>query len=123
MGSSQAGFRGACIATAAVVLPSFCIILLIMALLKKALKNPCVQAVLRGVKPCMIGIILATGVYMILRNCLGYWGSISVDLTAVILTAVLAGINFGSKKLMKKGLSPIGLIGLSAVAGILIYGL
>ena len=68
VGSSQAGFPGALIATAAVVLPSFLIILLIMILLKKLLKNKYVQAVLRGLKPCMIGIILATGIYMIIRN-------------------------------------------------------
>ena len=48
VGNSQAGFLGALIATAAVVLPSFIIILLIMLLLKKLLKNPYVQAVLRG---------------------------------------------------------------------------
>jgi chromate transporter len=123
VGSSQAGFWGALIATAAVVLPSFIIILLIMVYLKKLLRNPYMQAVLRGVKPCMIGIILATGIYMILRNCLGGFDSISVDLTAVMMTAMLAGIYFGSKKVMKKGLSPMGLIGISAVAGILIYGL
>jgi chromate transporter len=123
VGNSQAGFWGSLIATAAVVLPSFIIILLIMVLLKKLLRNPFVQAVLRGVKPCMIGIILATGIYMILRNCLGGFDSISVDLTAVMMTAMLAGIYFGSKKVMKKGLSPIGLIGISAVTGILIYGL
>lgn len=61
VGSSQAGFWGALIATTAVVLPSFTIILLIMVLLKKLLKNPYVQAILRGMKPCIIGIILATG--------------------------------------------------------------
>ena len=66
VGSSQAGFWGALIATAAVVLPSFIIILLIMVLLKKLLKNPYVQAILRGLKPCIIGIILATGIFMIL---------------------------------------------------------
>lgn len=123
VGGSQAGFWGALIATAAVVLPSFIIILLIMVLLKRMLKNPYMQAVLRGVKPCMVGIILATGIYMILRNCLGDFDSISVDLTAVMMTAMLAGIYFCSKKVIKKGLSPIGLIGISAVTGILIYGL
>ena len=123
VGSSQAGFWGALIATAAVVLPSFIIILLIMVYLKKLLRNPYMQAVLRGVKPCMVGIILATGVYMILRNCFGDLGSITVDLTAVMMTAVLSAVYFGSKRVMKKGLSPIGLIGISAVAGILIYGL
>lgn len=40
VGSSQAGFSGALIATTAVVLPSFIIILLVMVLLKKLLKNP-----------------------------------------------------------------------------------
>ena len=102
VGSSQAGFWGALIATAAVVLPSFIIILLIMVYLKKLLRNPYMQAVLRGEKPCMVGIILATGVYMILRNCFGDLGSITVDLTAVMMTAVLSAVYFGSKRVMKK---------------------
>ena len=123
VGSSQAGFAGALIATAAVVLPSFVIILLIMILLKKLLKNPYVQAVLRGLKPCIIGIILATGVYMILQHCVGSLGAFSFNLTATALTAFLAAIYFGSRKVIKNGISPIGLIGVSALAGILIYGL
>ena len=62
IGSSQAGFPGALIATIAVVLPSFIIILLIMILLKKLLKNPFVQAILRGLKPCIIGILYSRNV-------------------------------------------------------------
>lgn len=123
VGSSQAGLAGALIATAAVVLPSFVIILLIMILLKKLLKNPYVQAVLRGVKPCIIGIILATGIFMILQHCIGSVFDASFDMTAIIMTAVLALIYFGSTKVTKKGLSPIGLIGVSAVAGVIVYGL
>ena len=123
VGSSQAGFLGALIATTAVVLPSFVIILLITALLKKLLKNPYIQAVLRGVKPCMIGVILATGVYMILHNCLGSVTTLSPDTTAVIMTAALAAVYFGSRKIMKNGISPIALIAISAVAGIMVYGL
>ena len=123
VGSSQAGLAGALIATAAVVLPSFVIILLIMILLKKLLKNPYVQAVLRGVKPCIIGIILATGIFMILQHCIGSVSDASFDMTAIIMTAVLALIYFGSTKVTKKGLSPIGLIGVSAVAGVRVYGL
>ena len=123
VGSSQAGLAGALIATAAVVLPSFVIILLIMILLKKLLKNPYVQAVLRGVKPCIIGIILATGIFMILQHCIGSISDASFDMTAIIMTAVLALIYFGSTKVTKKGLSPIGLIGVSAVAGVIVYGL
>jgi chromate transporter len=121
-GSSRAGFSGAALATLAVVLPSFVIILLVMVLLKKLLKNPYVQAVLRGMKPCIAGIILGTGVHMIFRNCAGTLREFKPDLTAMMLTAGLAAVYFGSKKFPKRGLSPIGLIVLSALAGILIYG-
>ena len=122
VGSSQAGFWGALIATTAVVLPSFVIVLLIMVLLKKLLKNPYVQAVLRGLKPCIIGIILATGLYMILQRCFGSIQTFSADLTVILMTAVLSLIYFGSRKIIKGGISPIALIGISALAGVLVYG-
>ena len=122
VGGSQAGLPGALTATLAVVLPSFLIVLLVSTLLKTALKNPYVQAVLRGMKPCIAGIILATGVYLGFRNCAGTLDEFKPDLTAILLTAGLAAVYFGSKKFLKKGLSPIGLIVLSALAGILIYG-
>ena len=122
VGSTRAGLAGALVATLAVVLPSFLIILLVTALLKTALKNPYVQAVLRGLKPCMIGIILATGVYMIARN-----GLVRQDGTLLfkplLLTLGLAAVYFGSRKFLKKGLSPILLICLSALAGIAVYGI
>ena len=123
VGSSQAGFWGSLIATTAVVLPSFIIILLIMVLLKKLLKNPYVQAILRGLKPCIIGIILATGVYMILQHSVGTVTRLKINMTAILMTIALAAVYFGSRKVLKKGLSPIALIGISALAGIVIYGL
>ena len=45
------------------------IILLIMAAFKGLIKNERFKAVIDGIKPCVIGIILATGAYMILSNC------------------------------------------------------
>ncbi len=121
VGSSQAGLAGALAATLAVVLPSFLIILLVTALLKTALKNPYVQAFLQGVKPCMIGIILATGVYMILKN--GFvLRSGGLLLRPLLMTLGLGTVYFGSRKLRRGGLSPILLICLSALAGIVVYG-
>ena len=122
VGSSQAGILGAFIATFAVVLPAFIIILLIMVLLKTALKNPYVQAVLGGLKPCVIGIILAMGAYMILKNGIIVEEN-ALALRPLILTLVLGAIYFGSKKIWKGGMSPILLILLSAVAGIAAYGI
>ncbi len=122
VGNSQAGLPGSIIATFAVVLPSFIIILLITALLKTALKNEYVQAVLRGLKPCMIGIILATGVFMIVRNGLVIQDSRLLN-RPLILTLVLGAVYFGSRKLKKGGISPILLICVSAAAGIAAYGI
>ena len=122
IGSSQGGVFGALIATGAVILPAFVIILLLMVLLKKILDNPYVQAVLEGLKSCVIGVILATGAYMVFENVFSTSGAVRADWTALILTAVLAAIYYGSRKVLKKGISPVGLIGISALLGILVYG-
>jgi len=123
IGSSQAGFLGAFIATIAVVLPSFLIILLIMVLLKTVLKNKYFQAVLHGVKPCVIGIVLATGIYMIFKNCFGELTEININFQAIIITIILFTSLVGYKHITKKKLSPIKLIILSAVLGIITYGM
>ncbi len=123
IGSSQAGFPGAVIATLAVVLPSFLIILLVTALLKTALKNKYVQAVLRGLKPCVIGIVLATGIYMVLGNCFGTISAIKVNLQAIIITALLVASMLGYQHFARKKLSPILLIVISAIVGMAVYGI
>ena len=102
------------------VLPSFLIILLVTALLRTVLKNPWVQATLRGLKPCVIGIVLATGLCMVVKNCLPAG---SFDLHAAALTAALAAASLLSHKLRGKKLAPIPLIALSALLGLLFYGL
>ena len=121
IGSSQAGFLGASIATLAVVLPSFLIILLVTALLKTVLKNKYVQSILRGLKPCVIGIVLSTGIYMVLKNCFVTISDVTVNLNAVIISALLIASMFGYKHLKKKKLSPISLIILSAILGIIVF--
>ena len=118
IGSSQAGFLGALIATTAVILPSFIVILLVTALLKAALKNKFVQAALRGLKPCVVGIVLATGLYMVLSNCIP---AAAVDLKGILLTAAFLAINFLYPRITKKKLSPIALIAISAVIGVIVY--
>ena len=123
IGSSQAGFIGAVIATISVVMPSFVIILLISALLKTAIKNKYVQAVLRGLKPCVTGIILATGAYMLLGNCFGSVDNFTVNIKSIIIFLVLIISMMIYKLIAKKKLSPILLILLSAVAGIVVYGI
>lgn len=122
VGSSRAGVLGAILATVAVVLPSFVIILLVTALLTKVIKNRYVQAALCGMKPCIIGIILATGCFMIISNCFNLSDTGKVNLTEILLTIILSVIFFGSRKVLKKGISPILLIVISAVFGVIAYG-
>ena len=126
VGSSQAGLPGAILATLAVVLPSFIVILLITAALKNLLKHRLVQAELRGVKPCIIGIILATGGYMVIHNCIaareGMFTGPLLDWQAVGITAVLLAVCPLFRAVKKRNLSPVSLIFISACLGVLVYG-
>ena len=126
VGSSQAGLPGAILATLAVVLPSFIVILLITAALKNLLKHRLVQAALRGVKPCIIGIILATGGYMVIHNCIaareGMFTGPLLDWQAVGITTVLLAVCPLFRAVKKRSLSPVSLIFISACLGVLVYG-
>lgn len=121
VGSRQAGFLGAVLATAAVVTPSFFVILLVMSLLKGLLKNKYMLAALRGLKPCMIGIILATGTYMVFRCCFPSAKTPSADMPTVLENLVLLSVLVLYQKIRKRKLSPISLIVLSAVLGVIVY--
>ena len=88
--------------------------------MKTAMKNKYIQAVVRGLKPCIIGIVLATGVYMI---CINLLPAVSMpDVRALIMTVLLLAITYASKPVLKKKPSPIMLIVISAVLGVVVYG-
>ena len=116
VGSSQAGILGAFLATFAVVLPAFLIILGVVAIVDKFLGNPWVKAAMDGLKPGVIGVILATGISMIFSNVLV---DRTVDVKALIITGILGAMSIGSRLIRKKKISPIPLIGISAALGIL----
>ena len=124
VGAVKGGVIGAVIATLAVVMPAFFIILLIMVVFKKLLKNRYFIAILSGLRPAIIGIIAATGVYMIYKNIFltGNNASFAFDIKTAIFTAALAAAYFAAGKLRKKSVSPILLIAVSAVAGVFVYG-
>ncbi|MCR5702154.1 MAG: chromate transporter [Lachnospiraceae bacterium] len=120
VGSEKGGVLGAAIATTAVVLPAFFIILIIMTVMNKFLKNRFVKASLSCLKPCIIGIILVTGAIMILKNC-GLIFDGKIDILTIGLTCGIAIVYFGSRKFMKIAINPITLICLSAVVGVIAY--
>ena len=117
IGKAQAGFWGSVVATIAVILPAYLAILLVTGMLEKVMTSPKVKAVLQGLTPCIVGVILATGGYMLFSNC-----AASSDWQTVALAVLLAAIMIGYPKLTKKNLSPIAVILLSAVLGMVVYG-
>lgn len=119
IGSSQGGLPGAIVATVAVVLPSFFVILLVLGIIKNTLKNPYVQAMLRGMKPCIIGIILATGVSLSVHQCFPH--GLRPDPAALLLIGLLVLAGILHKRIRKKKLSSIILIVLSGLLGIILF--
>lgn len=122
--SSQGGFWGAVCATLGVILPSFCIILLIAALVRNLLKFAGVNAALEGIRPAVIGLILGTALTVGLGTLFGFSGvgtSFSPDWRAVGILGVLVGVHALCRRLRHKSPSPIFQILLAAGLGILLY--
>lgn len=68
VGSEQGGILGSFVATLGVVLPSFIIILIIASLIRNFLKHKGVQAFLGGIRPCVVGLILATALTLFMST-------------------------------------------------------
>lgn len=124
VGSTQGGVLGSLIATVGVVLPSFIIILLISAVLRNFLKYQGVQAFLRGVRPCVVALILATAVTMALSTLLDITtlrGGCALDARGMIILGILVAIALTFQKVRKKKPSPILMILISAGLGMVLY--
>ncbi|MBE6660759.1 MAG: chromate transporter [Ruminococcaceae bacterium] len=126
VGSTQGGILGSALATLGVVLPSFMIILIIAALIRNLLKYKGVQAFLGGIRPCVVGLILATALTMLMSTLFTFKNvdsTVIPDVRGLIIFSVIAAIAVISKKIRKKPLSPILLILISAGLGMLTYSL
>ena len=127
VGSSQAGILGSAAATLGVVLPSFIIILLISAVMKNFLKYKGVQAFLSGVRPCVVALILGTGISLLLSTLFDFKHitdyTPSADIRGIAIFAVVLVSSLIYKRVRGKKLSPILVIAISAVLGIILYSI
>ena len=126
VGSTKGGLLGSFLATLGVVLPAFIIMLIIASLIRNLLKYKGVQAVLGGIRPAVVGLIIATASTMILSSVLGLSISgFSLEIPELIknvaIFASVAGAATLYKKLKKKKISPILLILLSGVLGLVLF--
>lgn len=125
IGSSQGGFPGALCATLGVVLPSFCIILLIAALMRNLLKYAGVNAALGGIRPAVVGLILGTALTMALGTLFGFSAvgdSVVPDWRGLAILGILLALHALCRRFRHRPPSPILMILLSAGLGILLYG-
>lgn len=126
VGSAQGGILGSFLATLGVVLPSFIIILIIAALIRNFLKYKGVQAFLGGVRPCVVGLIVATALTMLVSTLFGFktvGDTPSPDVKAIVIFVIIAAVALVAKKIRKRPLSPIILILISAALGMGLYSL
>ena len=126
VGASEGGLFGAFCATLGVILPSFLIILLIAALIRGFLKLKLVRAALSGIRPCTIGLILATATTMLLSVLFGItslYGGFSPDVRAIAIFLALILFSFLFSRTKKKKPSPILMILISAGLGMLLYSI
>ncbi len=128
VGSTQGGVLGSALATLGVVLPAFTIMLMIASLIRNLLKYKGVQALLGGIRPAVVGLIIATASTMILSTVLGL-PSISEGFTLAIpdiiknigIFAAVVAVATVYKKIKKKKISPILLILFSGALGLILF--
>lgn len=125
VGKIVGGFWGSLIATIMVVLPAFLILLLLAKVLKKFKENKYVAAFLNGVKPVIMALIFCTGLVMVIQCFYVNFGNFNqpikfdwVSLVFVSCLIVMEAIYF---KIKKKPISPILLIAICAIVGMLVF--
>ena len=118
-GFDQAGVPGALIATLGVVLPSFLIMLIIPRLQRRWAGHNVIRMAMRGIKPCLAGVIVATGIHLFIQ-IVSSSEEISFDWKILLIMAALIAASFLFRKYKKKPISPILLIFLSIAIGMII---
>lgn len=124
-GVQTAGVLGALCSTIGVVLPSLIIITLIALLFASLMKKPAVGEVFSCVRSSVTGLLVAVLLSLFMLVLFGIssiydTSSASVDYIGLGLFAVLFGLSF--IKIKGRKISPIILILISAVLGLLCYG-
>ena len=121
IGFEQAGILGAIFATLGVVLPSFIIILFIAKAFSKFATNKYVQGFLKGVRPVVPGIILSVAITFVLKYVFYVedfdFSTFDVKLGSLVIFIVI----FAISRIWKKA-HPVYLVLISAVLGILFFG-
>ena len=107
---------GSATATFAVILPSFILLLIISRYFLKFQKHPVVMAVFSGLRPAVVGLLAAAA--LLLMNSENF-SSPTYDMRSFIISCLIFLVVFIATHRFK--ISPILMIVLSGVAGLLLY--
>ncbi len=110
------GVLGALFATLGVVLPSFIIILIIARLGDMLIQNRVAKNILSFFKPTIIGFIIVAALNVMLKAVFGDMQNFDFSWQALVIFSVITLVSVGFKKL-----SPLILILLSGILGLLLY--
>ena len=121
VGNVQGGILGSLIASIAVILPSFIIILIIAAILKNFTKNKYVKAFIKGVKPVITALIFGTGLMLLVKaigfNTSNY--SFNFEVRSVVILILLGYIYHLVYTFTKKKIPTWAIIIIAILLGLL----
>jgi len=120
VGASQHGLIGAAVSVLGLITPSFIIILIIAKFLTRFMEYKCVAAVLKGVTPAAIGLILAAVVSIAItafKISFGLDFYKHINLPGLIIFAII----FTLSRIKKLKFNSYKIIITSAVLGIIFY--
>ena len=115
-GPTTGSVWGSVIATFAVVLPSFILMLTISKFFLKYQKHPAVEAVFAGLRPAVVGLLASAA--LVLMNTENF-GSPTEDTRSFIISCLIFLVAFVGTKKYK--LNPIGMIVACGIAGLILY--
>lgn len=110
------GILGSIIATFAVVLPSFLLMLTISKFFLKYQKHPSVEAVFSGLRPAVVGLLASAA--LVLMNSENF-SSPKEDIYSFVISCLIFLVTFIGTKKYK--LNPIGMIVACGIAGLILY--
>lgn len=107
VGYKVAGFLGATAGTIGVILVSFILITLLSRYVDKAMKTKEFKGVLKGMRPAIVGLILAASISIGLKSI--------VDFKSLLISGFILYL------ILRRGIHPIICIVISAICGILLF--
>lgn len=106
---------GSVVATTALVLPSFILMILICKMFLKYMQTPTVQSLFTGLRPAVVGLLAAAALLLMTPE---NFGSPSQDIWQFSISIAIFAVTFYGTKVLH--INPIRMIVYAAIAGLLL---